>query len=1502
MKKEKREKQKEARNVLSSSLVRFTLAASLLLSGVTGVIGPLSSSNGIVGVFYDTTHAEATGIFAGGTGTVEDPYLIENSSQLSFMGNFKTSYFKLNKDISLAEINWMPIPLFEGVLDGNNYTISDFKYSGTSGALFSILKNASVKNLNIENVQNSSTGSASALSITAFESNFDNITAEGTIKGNSVGGLIQTMTNSVATNISVDLSLESKGLSGGIVGSASKSTLKNIYSSGSIKHNSSAHVGGLIGYASSNTQVENGISKMYMDISNSAYSGGLFGSFSGNAKNLYAFNEFSKANVLVNEKAIGVLVNPSNISNIYAPSNSFVTSSFKYITHFFTPSSEILDMQRDYGVLLTGSDWEIKKGLNYPIPSNLTSNFEVAPLQLDNSENLSNEKGVTVNLIKNRGDLENIKYNLSGNYVLQNDIDLTGEQWMPIGKGLANPVFNGKLSGNGFTINGLTIRDNTRYVGFFAETNGANIENINFTNVDVQGTHSLGSIAGQLRNSNLSKMSVKGIVKGTYQVGGIAGSVTGSTLKEVYTNLNVSGTVNSSVSNGNADVGGFFGHFGIGKLTIENSYLKGSVSALGPNVGGIIGYLNGPPVMNIKNVYVANGISSNASSNVGGAFGEVKTTGSTYNSKNLVIENLFMSNPYLKDNSSSTSSRHYAFAGFSNFTNNGVIASQGIRFYKNSIFNPEPTGHLAGVTQSIQEEQTLQRNTYLLKNWSFGVFGDEAVWGIDEGQTYPYLLFNPEKSMYNQETGKWEEVELNDELSLATESVEKAESSKLQADVDASRLLVSAVSNDLEKTSLIERLDAVQTAIDGSNATYEEMMVELADMKTYLLIEEGTREDVLAMRDVLKIILDDSLTLLNTTHRTNVGNYIQDILDIIDLLEMIWDKIANGELAGLDELVSQLPDSALKDNTEQEVEEAKGTGPDPQTDLDIATASVMKAESTKLPADVEASRSLVNNLSESIDKENLKNRLDAVQVTIDEAAALAEQIEIATTVVVKAERSKLQVDIDAARTLVTALPNGTVKTELSNRLDGINSEENSDKLLEDAKQAVDALENNSTKEQIAEAKELVIKLPNSPEKNALLDKITEIELIQKAYVDVSNAEKLPTSYNISIAEKSIQKLAEDSIKGELSDRMKELKLTIEAENKVKSAESTKREPYITNAMVSVNKLKAGPKKTELAARIKVIQDSLAGEEQAALLVEAINQVYMAEQQKREPYIANAIATVAKLQDGPDKVALEKRLQRIKDAAPVEPEAPAVDLALLKSAETQVSYAERYKRDPYLTRAQEAINKLTNGYEKAGLQTRLDALLVEENDKLEAEKLQAVTVLVTKAETAGDLFVIEEARSLVNGLANSEAKTELTKRLDAIEVTEAMQFSFDLKGEIDVVTDAVIKGKLLAAYDAVKLAKERQSSTYMAKAIASIDTLSLYEATHGEMIEKIATYFGNVQEEIETQKLIAAADNAVTLAERYKRAPYFTKAQSAINVLIDGKVKADLQARLDEAMK
>lgn len=144
--------------------------------------------------------------FAGGSGTLADPYQIETGGQLLHIMDVSSAgkYFVLNNSIDLNNYNWKPVEM-KGTFDGGGFTISNLKINRDEDrlGLFSIAAN--VKDLTIKGVQidyngagaigNGKTGVGSLageLTVSADNVNIV-LTEDSYIKGNNAlytGGLV----------------------------------------------------------------------------------------------------------------------------------------------------------------------------------------------------------------------------------------------------------------------------------------------------------------------------------------------------------------------------------------------------------------------------------------------------------------------------------------------------------------------------------------------------------------------------------------------------------------------------------------------------------------------------------------------------------------------------------------------------------------------------------------------------------------------------------------------------------------------------------------------------------------------------------------------------------------------------------------------------------------------------------------------------------------------------------------------------------------------------------------------------------------------------------------------------------------------------------------------------------------------------------------------------------------------------------------------------------------
>ena len=220
-------------------------------------------------------------------------------------------------------------------------------------------------------------------------------------------------------------------------------------------------------------------------------------------------------------------------------------------------------------------------------------------------------------------DLDAIRNDSSGDYVLMNDLDATtagydelagpaandGKGWHPLhGPGLEenNPPFNGTLNGQGYKIRDLFIDlPETGYIGLFSVVGeDGRIENIGLVNADVTSTAYIGALVGVNRGT-VSYSYSTGNVNGSLWVGGLVGQNEG-TINNSYSACDVTsdsgtggltGTNAGTVSNCYA-TGNVTGNSGAGGLmaansgTVGNSYSTGSVSG-NEYLGGLIGYSEG---------------------------------------------------------------------------------------------------------------------------------------------------------------------------------------------------------------------------------------------------------------------------------------------------------------------------------------------------------------------------------------------------------------------------------------------------------------------------------------------------------------------------------------------------------------------------------------------------------------------------------------------------------------------------------------------------------------------------------------------------------------------------------------------------------------------------------------------------------------------------------------------------------------------------------------------
>lgn len=181
------------------------------------------------------------------------------------------------------------------------------------------------------------------------------------------------------------------------------------------------------------------------------------------------------------------------------------------------------------------------------------------------------------------------------NIILDNDIDLTGIEWTPIGT--ESRPYTGTFDGNNKTIRGLEINqsgtDNVGLIGYLGSE--GKVQNVTLTEVNVTGGTYVGGIAGQT-DGTVENCSVNGTVTGQNQTGGIVGrnfsTISGCSAEGTVTgNINVGGISGLCVPYYDTGTDSLIGS------TIEGCHSTAAVSGIS-SVGGVVGNLgNGCSLM-----------------------------------------------------------------------------------------------------------------------------------------------------------------------------------------------------------------------------------------------------------------------------------------------------------------------------------------------------------------------------------------------------------------------------------------------------------------------------------------------------------------------------------------------------------------------------------------------------------------------------------------------------------------------------------------------------------------------------------------------------------------------------------------------------------------------------------------------------------------------------------------------------------------------------------------
>jgi len=251
--------------------------------------------------------------------------------------------------------------------------------------------------------------------------------------------------------------------------------------------------------------------------------------------------------------------------------------------------------------------------------------------------------------ISDWNDLDNVRNDLSGDYVLVNDLDSEtdgyagiGDDWNPIGEQeLDGDFYEGIFDGDGFEIRDLIVDTTERNVGLFSglrspgeirnlsvvgditttsdslnaavlcSENRGLIENCDTAgSVTASSLSALGGLVGR-NEGPISESYATGSVEGDENVGGLVG----------FNPSTISGSYATGSVEGDENVGGLIGRNGD---IISDSYATGTVEG-GSGVGGLVGQESSGDDEGIIRCYSYNTVTGN--SDVGGFCGKLGVGG-----------------------------------------------------------------------------------------------------------------------------------------------------------------------------------------------------------------------------------------------------------------------------------------------------------------------------------------------------------------------------------------------------------------------------------------------------------------------------------------------------------------------------------------------------------------------------------------------------------------------------------------------------------------------------------------------------------------------------------------------------------------------------------------------------------------------------------------------------------------------------------------------------------
>lgn len=519
--------------------------ALLALAALVWIAVPVSAR--AEGETVDTWDGTAVA-FTQGRGTKEEPWLIENAEQLAYLAqqvnngtDYEREHFLLVSDLDLSGEEWTPIGTggksFWGGFDGGGHTITGMTITGKEASYVGLF--------------------GECHNFTADSSYIKSVTVKGAnISGKSFVGAIAGGGANISDCYSIENTICARRQVGGVCGSLI-GNISGCYNSSSVSGISTA--GGIMGTASYEGNVGNGVVQYCYNIGavtvsqQDSYVGGITGA---SANKYEISNCLNCGKITGNGKNVGGIAGSTYSNYMNFIGNCYYNSDLNNAGVGEGASDKVIPLTTSQlcGALPEGLDSTIWKEGSVNISTakatdtgsrfgtatgtyiNLTKVADIketktAPVPVYNYVTTNGDDWDIYTLITTAEEFAAIGQdtaNCNENYVLKNNIDVSGEELRSIGD--PETPYIGKFSGDGHTIShvDMTKEDNVYSSGLFAQIGDQPSKKsgkvmLLAANGDIVSSYcETGGICGNLSAGEIYGCSFTGTVKGS-MVGGISG-------------------------------------------------------------------------------------------------------------------------------------------------------------------------------------------------------------------------------------------------------------------------------------------------------------------------------------------------------------------------------------------------------------------------------------------------------------------------------------------------------------------------------------------------------------------------------------------------------------------------------------------------------------------------------------------------------------------------------------------------------------------------------------------------------------------------------------------------------------------------------------------------------------------------------------------------------------------------------------------------------------------